>query len=93
MNRTMLALMVSAGTLMVLPACSQSSAPVTPVERKTEVQVKVDDDGDKKVTKETTVHQNADGTKTETTKKTEVKTEVHDGKIIDIPGVEIRKKD
>jgi maltose-binding protein MalE len=92
MNRTMLALMLTAGALSVLPACSQTTT-TPPVEKKTEVKVKVDEDGDKKVTKETTVHQNPDGTKTETTKKTEVKTEVHDGKIIDLPGVEIRKKD
>lgn len=91
MKRTILALMVSAGALMVMPACNQTTAP--PAERKTEVKVKVDEDGNKKTTKETTIYENPDGTKTETTKKTEVKTEHHDGKIIDLPGVEIRKKD
>lgn len=93
MKRTMMAWTLAAGVLISLTACNQPGPTSTPTDSRTEVKVKVDDDGSKRTTKETTVHQNPDGTKTETTTKTEVKTEVHDGKIIDLPGVEIRKKD
>lgn len=92
MKRAMMATTLAAGLLISLTACNQPG-PATPTDSRTEVKVKVDDDGSKRTTKETTVYQNPDGTKTETTKKTEVKTEVHDGKILDLPGVEIRKKD
>lgn len=91
--KTMMACTLAAGVLMSMTACNQPGPGVTPTNSNTEVKVKVDDDGSKRTVKETTVYQNPDGTKTETTKKTEVKTEVHDGKIIDLPGVEIRKKD
>lgn len=92
MSRTCMILFAAASTLAFVPSCAQQTAPA-PMERKTEVKVDIEDDGTKRVTKEKEVHLNPDGTKTETTRKTEVKTEVHDGKIIDLPGVEIRKKD
>jgi len=92
MKRTMMAWTLAAGVLISLTACNQPGPAVPPPNSTSEVKVKVDDDGSKKTTKETTVYQNPDGTKTETTTKTEVKTEVHDGKIIDLPGIEVRKK-
>lgn len=91
MKKTMMAWTMAAGVMISLTACSQPGPGVTPTNTNTEVKVKVDEDGSKRTVKETTVHQNPDGTKTETTKKTEVKTEVHDGKIIDLPGIEVRK--
>lgn len=92
MKLTMMVWSLAAGVLISLTACNQPGPAVTPTDSRTEVKVKVDEDGSKRTTKETTVYQNPDGTKTETTKKTEVKTEVHDGKIIDLPGIEVRKK-
>jgi len=93
MKKTMMAWTLAAGVLISLTACNQPGPGATPTNSNTEVKVKIDEDGSKKTIKETTTYQNPDGTKTETTKKTETKTEVHDGKILDLPGVEIRKKD
>jgi hypothetical protein len=87
-----LATLLCAGISIGLSGCSQSGATLPPVEKKTEIKVNVEEDGSKRTVKETTILVNPDGTKTETTKKTETKVEVHDGKILELPGIEIRKK-
>ncbi len=93
MFEKLIAAAVLASTLFTLPGCGDSTTVVAPSDRVIKKEVKINDDGSSK-TKETTVHENLDGSTTKTERKTETKAPGDNGDtVIKVPGFEVKKKD